>query len=189
MRLANVTTRANSIHGRAIRSATHGWGNHTLILFEFETGEREYYESFWRKDKTTGRTGVRRCAWTNLTEWEAERPTNELRVQWVEYSEQQVQRAYKFCCDSVGKIGYAHLQLWHNLIRWYPQAGSRDINTCSEFGGRVHFAADAMLAVRYILRNGYRTLDMIPPSGRDGLMESVSGITTELAIRRGHAPA
>jgi len=182
MKVAICTTSANSVHGVAIRKATGGRGNHSLVLFEHDDGGLEYFESHWKKDKTTGHTGVRRCEWEDLRDWLAANPNRQCFTTWLPFDEMRVQTCYRFAVNSVGKIRYAHLQLWHNLIKWYPQGGSRNANTCSEFASRCVFAADARLAIRYILKQGYRTHDMIAPSGRDGLYEAAESIRRHLLL-------
>ena len=175
MRMFVVTVRVKDAAGIVIQGATKGWGKHSFVLFEHEDKFREYFESCWKKDKQTGKTGVRRSDWENFLEWVNAKKSRQYKIQEIRASQPGIQAAYRFCSESVGKFRYAPVQLIQNLARWYPLNGDATEVTCCEFATRAMDIADHEKVYAHILRKGYRTVEMTSPSGASfGIMEQIA---------------
>jgi len=180
MRVYVISSTSNTPQGKAIRLFTRGKWSHSLIRFDKDNGSSVYYESYWLKDKTTGKTGVRGpIPYDNFLDWAAEGDSNRFIEQRLYLTSKQVSAALTFCNDSSGQIGYANIQLLQNLktlitgFAPHTRLASRNKLTCSEFVARAWYAGDPAAAVQYALNDGYRTFDMITPGGRFGLYEAV----------------
>ena len=183
MTMSLVSARSDEypFHGPVIRWRSKGKWNHSLVAFEYRdcNGDivKEYFESCWKKDKVTGKTGVRHCEWANLIEWEARKKSNQFIEQPLPYSTEAVEAAYAFCVQSVGTLKYAKLQIWWNTMGWQPDAGGQNEVTCSEFSARAIEVAAFVDTHTYILCRGYQTFNAITPSGpKSGLSERVAAI-------------
>lgn len=182
MRMGLAHTSARSFHGVAIKLATRGSYNHSLWWFENVGGMRVYYESYWRKDEDTGKTGVRGpVPWSDLTDWAARHPrTRKILVQDLPYDDQLCNLALRFSQAAVKEIRYPMSQLWQNFKnnvlclgnpRW---AISPKAWTCSEAAARVWAHIDPAAVIEH-LRLGDILFDQVAPSGRRfGLMEAVN---------------
>ena len=58
MRMAFAHTAGTAWYSGAIRWVSGGAFNHSLIIFEYDNGQQVYFESYWKKDPKTGKTGV-----------------------------------------------------------------------------------------------------------------------------------
>lgn len=191
MRMGFAHTSANSIHGLTIRVVTGGRFNHSLAWFEdgadaeWPEGERVYFESFWKKDPVTGKTGVRGpIPWANLAEWVNAHRNRKVASQELPYSDEICKRAYKWCLHRVGVIGYAHWQLVQNLKTHLLGMGNHTWSispkkyTCSELPARLWMLVDPGTPFKpgpFVkhLKIGERVFDQITPSGKYGLYEAV----------------
>lgn len=173
-----VYTSGNKPRSYAVRFITGGKYDHVLIAFE-KPGEHFYYESIWKKDPVTGKTGVRGpVPWKELEDWLAESPQHRMYEQALPYDGNKCRQAVKFLEAHVGRIRYAYWQLWQNVKSFLfgmgirPGAASRDKWTCSETVAQVWAEIDPGAALKYLL--GYLSFDQIAPSGpRFGLKEAV----------------
>ena len=187
MKMYAVTVRAQDPAGIVIQAATHGWGKHSFVMFEHEDGYREYFESCWKKDSATGKTGVRCSEWANFIEWADAKKSRQYRLQEITIEQPNIHAAYRFCIKSVGKLGYAKVQLIQNLAHWYPLNGSTTKVTCCEFVTLVLYIADRAKVCAFILRNAYRTVEMTAPSGKEfGIMEQIALMYNAEAVTRGN---
>lgn len=180
MKLAIVHTSSWLPHAVGIKLVTGGKFNHSLIRFEYTCGRREYFESYWRKDHETGKTGVRGpVAWEKLVQWKSESKRRRFIVQEMPYTPEQCEKAREFLIDAKWTIRYPLFQLWQNFKsnilgfghpRW---ARSKDKWTCSECVARVWRELDPDAVLRH-LRIGEITFDQVGPSGKEyGLKEAV----------------
>jgi hypothetical protein len=185
MRAALVSTggRGFPYHGVVIQKKTGSDVNHSLIRFEAENpedfellgcNEYAYFESYWKKDDSTKKTGVRGpIPWDELVEWADEKESNVMHVQELPFGRSRVIRGFEFCKAKVGQITYPHYQLLQSLLGVYWRVSDKQA-FCSEFAAMVIREMD-WLAMRYILRDGHRAIDMITPGGKkNGLKEGVA---------------
>ena len=130
-------------------------------------------------------TGVRGpIPWKNLADWVAESKRHKMISQVLPYEPATVRKAYWHCKAMVGKVGYAHLQILHNIktnvfglgnLPWLRTPGRM---TCSEFVAHVWDWVDpgrpfAPGPMRRYLEVGTRYLmDDVTPAGQQGLYEA-----------------
>jgi len=198
MAVVHTYSSAFPYHGPAICRATKGRFNHSLIRFEFtekkllngaEPGSPEsrvYFESYWKKDKETGKTGVRGpIPWQDILDWEKKRKTNKFVVQDMPFDTARVEAAYAFAMQSKGVLTYPKYQLVQNLINYYWKHSETEV-TCSEWAALCVAQATLAVSYVYILRKGYRTYDEIAPSGpKNGLYEALQKFELDRKITEG----
>lgn len=192
MKMGIAHTGAKSAHGTAIKVVTGSKINHSLVYFEgldfsWGLGESEdkpitrvYFESWWKKDKATGKTGMRGPRpWSEVVDWRDEKEGRKLICQELPHSHARVFETYKYCLERVKDIRYPHWQLLHNFMtnvvgtsghRW---GVSPKKWTCSEAAARVWAHIDPK-AVLEFMRIGDIYFDHVTPGGKKyGLMEAV----------------
>lgn len=207
MKMGFAFTGASSPHGLLIRWVT-GKGffklarsNHALVYFDgvpveipsAEYHQRVYFESFWKKDKVTGKTGVRGpISWENLAEWEDESKRHRIYCYDLPYSEELVRLAHAQCLQWVGKVGYAHWQLLCNLklnvlgLGTSVYSRSPESMTCCEMPTVLWDLMDPGPPFepgpcRRLLGIGSRlTFDETAPSGKYGVQEAVEKFVDSL---------
>jgi len=95
---------------------------HVFAIFYNGSDNPLYFESIVKKDKATGKNGVRGpIALTNVQEWQEEEPlTREFHVQpekgFLPFTEEEVDRAYWKLAAKVHTIKYASLQIVQNWL-------------------------------------------------------------------------
>jgi hypothetical protein len=187
MKMGVAHTYGPTWYGRAITAITRGPYNHSLIYFDLDgEGSRVYFESYWKKDKETGKTGMRGpIDWEELVEWEQRDPRRRLFVQHLPYEDVVCEKAYAYCLQRKKDIYYPHWQLWHNLKSALFGSGhparsiSSDKWTCSETIGRVLAYIDPPTALEY-LRLGDILFDQLTPSGKAfGICEALIRFATD----------
>ncbi len=181
MRMAFVHSYGDAWYSRAIRWCTKGKYNHSLVLFESDFGDLTYWESYWKKDPLTGKTGVRGpVPWREMTEWIARKPKKRGAViQWLPYQPSECVRALCYLQVCRMKIKYPLCQIISNLRTMVFGAGMRRRSvtpnewTCSECVANVW----ALLGPKEVLSKlkiGYILFDMVAPSGETyGLCQAV----------------
>ena len=185
MKMFFVSTSAKSVHGRLIKLITGGKYNHSLVMFQLDSGGQVYFESYWKKDKTTGKTGmIGPIPYMELLDWSIKKPGRIIHVHEMPYSPKQCQKAYSLCFSLVGKRSYAHYQLIGNAVAnlfnlGRPKSSSPNAWTCSEAVARIWGFIDSRAVLDY-LRIGDIRWDQVTPSGKAfGLDEAIERFINE----------
>lgn len=190
MRMGFGYTAGPTLHGWAIRKITGGAYNHALIWFEgtagelapVPDGERVYFESSAFVEDLNGFTGPHK--WDKMHDWLEKDTRNRVECLDLPYKDWVVDRAWGWCLEHSGKIKYAPVQLWHNLLMCLfgrgigPTQISRDAWTCSEAAARLWAWIDPGLpgapgpAARILGIGEVVVFDAVTPSGKYGLYEA-----------------
>lgn len=117
---------------KVICHVTGGPASHCFPIFDLEDGEIVYFESISKKDKITGKTGVRGpYNIDNVHDWQRDKPASRtIEVSdYLPFNNAECQNAYKIYLDAVPKIHYAYVQCANNWVerrfRVYCHIGSR----------------------------------------------------------------
>lgn len=168
--------------GKLIPRVSGGMYSHVIVEF-LEGNNSVYFESIWKKDKDTGKTGVRGpIAMSKIHEWVSENPKNrhyhrQLKAGWLPLTVDEAEAAYNASCAAVHDIEYAKLQILQNWVErrlsLYIHIGKgSDKNwTCCELPLRI-FPSRVW---KYFELLNY-TADDFAPSGHNGpsLMDGIS---------------
>jgi len=120
MRLG-YTSRESSVVSRRICKITGGQWSHVFAIF-YGAGEPLYFESSWKRDKHTQKTGVRGpIPLSNVEDWQAESPDDHLFVTqpvagFLPLSSGEVEGSFEIMDEAVHRVHYAKLQLAQNWI-------------------------------------------------------------------------
>jgi hypothetical protein len=129
---------------RLIQRVTGGPYSHCVVIFQRKPGEEIYFESLWRRDTETGKSGVRGPRPVeHIMDWAAADTKHRVfhrqpRNDWLPISHTEASKAYDCLSEAVGVISYAGLQLVRNwltartwlTVQW--KRGSTRAWTCSE---------------------------------------------------------
>lgn len=135
------TTDSTEILTKAICHVTGGPFSHTLPIFEESKGQPFYFESISKKDKKTGKTGLRGpYPIGNIRDWREEKPASRLFeiTPYLPLTDAECREAYNLYCWGVHEIKYAYVQCLNNWIerrfRIYCHIGRRGHKrwNCSE---------------------------------------------------------
>lgn len=147
----NFSTVDGAIGAWAIRHATGGDYNHVSVRFVGEHPEsgtpiEEYFESGWKPDPKSGRSGVRGpFPLRDLRQWEIESPRHHVYYQpLLPLKSAEAEAAYTLALSWVGAVGYDPLGLvrLELLLRFGLQFSRRRTGTpgemqCAEFAFRL----------------------------------------------------
>jgi len=191
MKMSFVHTHGTAWYSGAIRWASKGEYNHSLVAFALDDGSKVYFESYWKEDSVTKKTGWRGpIDWERLEEWLEEDSRHRLVEQELPYGDVALTAAFQYCKDMVPLITYPKRQLFHNLKSMMFGSGiaiakiTPAMWTCSEGVGRVWAHVDAKAALKY-LNLGNMLFDMIAPSGaKFGLKEAVDQFISDERVWR-----
>ena len=189
--------------------------NHSFVAFkgidcdpDIEDGADAYIESWFRTNPDSGHDGIQGpIPLDDLISWQEHDTANrEYVLQPLPYPPDVCRHAYIKARAMVGKVGYADLQIWHNLTRGIfglpslPALRSHETMTCSEFAAWIwhiaHMRATVLHGNKYhgvmfsdpleeFLQIGTRnTFDDVAPSGQIGLHEAVKSYRDAMSTRR-----
>lgn len=178
MQCALVNTyNAEEVIPRVIVNVTGAqFGNHSLLRFRSEATEI-YFESHYKKDPKTGKTGVRGpMLYSRVLQWRDANPEKHIIYEqpWLPLESEAVLEIFKFLSAAVIDIEYAPAQILRNYacqrlgvtVRFGRHA-SDDRWTCSEMVARA--LVHANLEFLSILGLGEITYDdMVPSSPKSG---------------------
>jgi len=104
---------------KAICHVTGGPFSHCFIVFYDDNGPAFYFESISKKDKSTGKDGLRGpIPIERLYEWRDKKPASRM-VELsgvVPYTEDEVDAVYKFLCEHVHDVYYSRLNCFNNWV-------------------------------------------------------------------------
>lgn len=145
--------------------------SHCALGFENadEHGNTQYFESIWKKDRVTGKTGLRGpMPFKKLLDWQHAKPvTRHLTTIEITLPDSAVHRAYDFMVDHVPLVEYGVFDILKIAmakkisLMVIPDAKTDHEWTCSEAVAR---ALPPLLQVR-ALGVGEITYDMYAPAG------------------------
>jgi len=173
----------NTTTGILIPRITGGLYSHVIVIFLLDDGSEVYFESIWKKDETTQKTGVRGpLPISKIEEWMAEHPKDrqfdrQPKTGWLPLSDEEVERAYSMVMNAVNEIEYAKLQILQNWVERrlgvyiHIGNGSNKKWTCCEVPLRI---LPSRVWTYFSLLN--YTADDFAPSGHNGpsIMDGVS---------------
>jgi len=198
MKIAFVHTYGNAWYSKAIKKISGGEFNHSLVMVEVETmkdfahlgllasrdsEKRFYFESYWKKDPYTKKTGVHGpIVWSELEEWIARKPKKRgALIQWIECDDEMIAQVVDALTVATSSIAYPLCQLLSNARTALFGSGmrrkdiTRDRWTCSETVARMWKIIDAESLIDCLDIGNTLFFDMVMPSGRNyGLKEAVS---------------
>jgi hypothetical protein len=207
---SSVSRELKSVHAFAIRLVT-GEGfcnlapyNHSFVVFnnvdcivDDVPCRTVYFESWFRKNPETGKTGIQGpIPFQELIDWKNRKPKKrDFYIQQLPYPPVVVSLAYEMANSLVGKVGYANHQIFHNFKRGIfglgslPKYRTPEKMTCSEYAawvwkwaawfnavlcGNEPWPPEVGCPVEKYLEVGLRNvLDDVVPSGQIGLYEAV----------------
>ncbi|MBM4092039.1 MAG: hypothetical protein FJ276_21795 [Planctomycetes bacterium] len=131
----------------AIRRLTGGAFSHCFPMFVHDDGRTEYFESIWKCDPDTGKTGVRGpLPISRLADWHAENPLmHVVETQpisgYLPLTDAEVRAAWDICLVAVPTIHYAKLQIGQNWLEartgiYITKRSKTQRWTCSEHVAR-----------------------------------------------------
>ncbi len=114
------TDDSSCIFNKTVRAITGGPG-HVLVEVTGVLPKPVIFESVWKKDASTHKSGVRMASLEKIQEWVAEKPETRIYYtvpdrEYLPLTQDEAQAAVAKLYDSVRTIHYAELQLVGNLL-------------------------------------------------------------------------
>lgn len=194
------TLNLSSPHGPVIVRVTGAqFGNHSLLRILEDSGTEIYFESHWKRDPQTGKTGMRGpMLYDRVLQWRDANPTKHIVFEqaWLPLTDEEIYKVIAFLAAATHDIKYAHSQLLRNYLVHrlhfsvrFGRHASGMAWTCSEAVAR------ALVHVRWEIARylglGEITLDDLVPSSprRGGLYEALDQYISDCLGRSPHLVA
>lgn len=173
----NYSRSLNDPASDVIALTTGGYWSHVSMRFELDEVEPQsivYFESIWKTDPDTGKSGLRGpIPIANLEDWAKEDPHHKVYFQpWLPVTPQEALEAYSFLMRHVPLVKYAKLQLAQNVHyaltgRWTIRRSNKPdlLWQCAETIGR----ALPLRIQRDFFGIGDAVFGMLVPSGTRGI--------------------
>lgn len=122
----------------AIRLWTSGKWSHCGVVFQtgpdLNIKADLIFESVWKVDHETGKTGLRCVSIERLYDWRVEDPAHHLMELSppLPLTDEQVCHAFDFLCSKVKTVKYGALEILENAIGWYHGRGNPARWRCPE---------------------------------------------------------